>query len=283
MTFLPIDTGANAVPQTIVDAIALNDRFEGIRDTLGIGGYYGMGWLPVGTAFEYHSANSIKTTSDVDLTSLLQEGDKITWEHGTTGGDRFGWISFIDYDDTVANRTYIEIIGDTVLDEAVVADSVGISRIANPFGFPTDPNFGRIEQVNSSDYSQDVVSDTTWYHIAFGSQTIVVPKGRWDLQYLVTVAPRLSSVTTHNNFVQEVALGTSAIANRLALSSRVSGSTSGFHYETLEANIPIHITAQTTYFLQSRMRISVSSGSPQIRILGGSALPTRLIATPAYK
>jgi len=276
-------------PHTFVDGTPaigaeVNANFDKIIDeSYTTIGHAFNGWFSSPATVEYNSANSIKTTSDVDLTSLLQEGDKITWEHGTTGGDRFGWISFIDYNDTVANRTYIEIIGDEALDEAVVADSVGISRIANPFGFPTDPDFGRIEQVNSTDYSQDVVSDITWYHIAFGSQTIVVPKGRWNLQYLVSVAPRLSNVTTHNNFVQEVALGTSATANRLALSSRVSGSTSGFHYETLEANIPIQITAQTTYFLQSRMRISVSTGSPQIRILGGSTLPTRLIATPAYK
>jgi hypothetical protein len=129
-------------PHTFVDGTPaigaeVNANFDKIIDeSYTTIGHAFNGWFSSPATFEYHSANSIKTTSDVDLTSLLQEGDKITWEHGTTGGDRFGWISFIDYDDTVANRTYIEIIGDEVLDEAVVADSVGISRVANPYGWP---------------------------------------------------------------------------------------------------------------------------------------------------
>jgi len=131
-------------PHTFVDGTPaigaeVNANFDKIIDeSYTTIGHAFNGWFSSPATVEYHSANSIKTTSDVDLTSLLQEGDKITWEHGTTGGDRFGWISFPDYDDTVANRSYIEIIGDEVLDEPVVADSIGVSRIENPFGFPAE-------------------------------------------------------------------------------------------------------------------------------------------------
>jgi len=289
MIFLPIDTGANAVPQTIVDAIALNDRFEGIRDTLGIGGYYGMGWLPVGTAFEYHSANSIKTTSDVDLTSLLQEGDKITWEHGTTGGDRFGWISFVDYDDTVANRTYIEIIGDEVLDEAVVADSVGISRIANPFGFPQDPDFGQIT-AKTGGASQVSPSENVWYNLG-GS--ISIPRGRWLLAYSTNAAGTRGDVSATGTYIVDLRLGLStsssgdpsSFANgfsfgRVSQDIRFSSNTITRNSASTEVGRSATYTAtsaQTIYLNASSARSDASSIT-----LGGTS-SSFITATPAYK
>jgi len=95
------------------------------------------GWIDlVGASLQYNDANAFQTTTDVDLTSTLQVGNKIRWEHGTTGGVRYGIVTARDYDSTVADKTYIEVIGDEILNETVELDSIGVSRVANPEGFP---------------------------------------------------------------------------------------------------------------------------------------------------
>jgi len=142
MTFPEVSTGVNAIPSNIIDAVELNERFTNIRDIFGVSGYYGKGWIPVEPSggFEFHATNAIKTISDINLTGDLRVGDKITWTHTPTGGDRFGIITRINHNSTVANRTYIEIFGFTVLDESVVANTVGISRVAFPAGWISDYN-----------------------------------------------------------------------------------------------------------------------------------------------
>ncbi len=95
------------------------------------------GWNPftAGVALEFNSSNSLRTTTNVNLSSLIQVGDKIRWEHSTTGGVRYGTVSVSNYNSTVTNRHYIEIVGSTVLNETVVANSIGYSRYVNPLGF----------------------------------------------------------------------------------------------------------------------------------------------------
>jgi len=147
MTFPEVSTGVNAIPSNIIDAVELNERFTNIRDIFGVSGYYGKGWIPVEPSggFEFHATNAIKTISDINLTGDLRIGDKITWTHNPTGGDRFGIITLINHNSTVANRTYIEIFGSTALDESVVANTVGVSRMTNPIGWSDTIDFLDLE------------------------------------------------------------------------------------------------------------------------------------------
>lgn len=126
-------------PGTGIRSSQTNTNFDDVFDVFEEDAYLAKGWFAVDNAsFEYNSANSIKTTSDVDVTGLIQVGDKITFEQATDG-EKFFFITAIDYNSTVANRTYIELYGGTNYDvdnEAITADTVGFSRIANPYGYP---------------------------------------------------------------------------------------------------------------------------------------------------
>lgn len=125
---------------TDAKASQVNTNFTDVIDIIEDDGYISQGWFLFDNAsFEYNDSSSLKTTADIDLTSVIQKGDKITWEHSTTTGDRFGYVIDIDYNSTVTNRTWIKIGGGTdyaVLNESLVSNSVGISRIQNPMSFP---------------------------------------------------------------------------------------------------------------------------------------------------
>jgi hypothetical protein len=283
MTFLPIDTGTPAVPQNIVDAIELNDRFEGLVDTLSLMGYYAKGWIPVSIdgGFEYNTENSIRTGSDIDLTSTIKEGDKITWEHGTTGGDRFGWVSFIDYNVTVANRTYIEIIGNTVLDEAIVSTSIGVSRIANPDGWPQDPNFGAVTFTAGGS-----ISTTSASIVQLGSVQISVPRGRWRVS-LSSVGGVRNAGGAQNNLVGRLGLSTSTSSITFSSTTRwwrtrVNTATSELR-NLMPYTIPefsFQPTSTTILYLVG----SADSGTETFGSIG-SSIGSELVLTarPAYK
>lgn len=136
------------------------------------------GWIDlVGASLEYNSVNSVKTTTDVDLTNDIQVGDKITWEHGTTSGIRYGVIIKIDYDSTVANRTYIEVYSGTdyaVLNEVILANSIKFSRIGNPLGYPhwfTDTN------LNFVGFSTMTITSVTYQY-----RRVKFEKNTWYVQ-----------------------------------------------------------------------------------------------------
>ena len=127
-------------PGTGIRSSQTNTNFDDVFDVFEEDAYLAKGWFAVDNAsFEYHASNAIKTTSDIDLTVILQAGDKITFEQATDG-EKFGFVTAIDYNSTVANRTYIEVYGGTDYDvdnEAITADTVGFSRGRAPYGWPS--------------------------------------------------------------------------------------------------------------------------------------------------
>lgn len=167
-------------PGTGIRSSQTNTNFDNVFDVFEEDAYLAKGWFAIDNAsFEYNSANSIKTTSDIDVTGLIQVGDKITFEQATDG-EKFFFITAIDYNSTVANRTYIEVYGGTDYDvdnEAITADTVGLSRIKAPFGFPLNPNKWSIKFVSTS---SDLVTTSTSYG-SFAS--INVPAGIFHLTY----------------------------------------------------------------------------------------------------
>lgn len=123
---------------------AVENEVTALKDKVGIDGdtdkdsidyMLFTGWLPIrGASLEYNSATSFKTTTDVDLTSDIQVGDKITFEQSST--EKFAIVTAIDYDSTVADRTYIQVMGDSVANSAITAGTVGFSRAVRPSKFP---------------------------------------------------------------------------------------------------------------------------------------------------
>lgn len=84
------------------------------------------------TGFEYQSTIGIKTSTDIDLTSFLGRGDKIRMEQVTTGVT-FWNVKNINYNSTVANRTYIEFEQSGVANNVI--NSVEFSKNITPSGF----------------------------------------------------------------------------------------------------------------------------------------------------
>ena len=124
---------------TLAKASEVNANFTDLLNEFEDNGYIAKGWIAIDNAsFEYHASNAIKTTADVDLTGLLQVGDKLTFEQATDG-EKFFFITAIDYNSTVANRTYVQLAAGTDYDvdnEAITANTLGFSRKERPWGFP---------------------------------------------------------------------------------------------------------------------------------------------------
>jgi hypothetical protein len=123
------------VPTTVAKASEVNTNFDNVFGVYDTTGYLFDGWFALaGASLEYNAAESLKTTTDVDLTSDIQVGDKITFEQSST--EKFAIVTAINYNSTVANRTYIQVMGDTVANSAITAGTVGFSRAVRPSKFP---------------------------------------------------------------------------------------------------------------------------------------------------
>ena len=123
------------VPTTVAKASEVNTNFDNVFGVYDTTGYLFDGWFALaGASLEYNSATSFKTTTDVDLTSDIQVGDKITFEQSST--EKFAIVTAINYNSTVANRTYIQVMGDSVANSAITAGTVGFSRAVRPSKFP---------------------------------------------------------------------------------------------------------------------------------------------------
>jgi hypothetical protein len=91
----------------------------------------GWNWI-YQAEFIYNDTQSIKTTSAVDLTSMLSIGDKIQTNQVTTG-ITYWQIQFIDYNSTVANRTYIKFTRTGYTNNTI--NSVEYSKNLIPSGY----------------------------------------------------------------------------------------------------------------------------------------------------
>jgi hypothetical protein len=247
------------------------------------------GWNALSEAnVEFNTTKSIKTTTDIDLTSILQEGDKLTFNQ-STGGTKYFWISDINYNSTVANRTYIELISnDTVANQAITLNSVKFSRIANPLGFPVDPTWGQVT-AKTGGSSQATPTQNVWYNLG-GS--ISLPKGRWLLEYNAGIAiERDTSAATAIILEGRAGLSTSSsgdpssFANgvywkRIAQDIRYSSST------ITKNNLAGIVTASAYYTATSAQTIHLNfstSRTDATLLIGGSVVSSFITATPAYK
>ena len=139
MTFTPPDVTHTFAPTQRSSSSEVNTNYDDIVEQFLLGTYNSNGWR-VGT-FElvYNSSNSLESATDVDLTSLLEPGMKITFEQATNG-EYMGFITHVDYDTTVSNRSYVEVFvydQTDIVDESLLVDTLGFSRQSLPEGFPT--------------------------------------------------------------------------------------------------------------------------------------------------
>jgi hypothetical protein len=250
----------------------VNSNFDKVFDeNFTVAGYTYFGWWRFGNGLEYNDSNAFQSVSDVDLTTILQEGDKIRWFHDPTNTQKYGWVSHIDYDDTVANRSYVEVIGDTVLDETVELDSIGVSRIANPFGWPQDPDFGAVIFTSGANITQSSPASGTWYDIS--TSATVVPKGRWRVFFGVNVV----GTATQTIWTTVSTSATSKTINSLSVRSQQTTTGTLIDYHSGEADITV--SSSTTYYLISKVD---TSGATGIRHHGGDG-QTVMKFTPLYK
>jgi microcystin-dependent protein len=125
------------VPTTVAKSSEVNTNFDNAFAPYDTTGYLYDGWFALaGGSLEYNSADSVKTTADINLTEDIQVGDKVTFEQSST--EKFFTVIAIDYNLTVANRTYIQLAGTTsVANSAITANTVGFSRYERPYKYPT--------------------------------------------------------------------------------------------------------------------------------------------------
>jgi microcystin-dependent protein len=135
MTITKPNKTYNFVPSTVAKALEVNTNFDnafGVYDTTG---YLYDGWFALsGATLEYHSADAVKGTAMVNLTDDIQIGDKLTFEQSST--EKFFTVININYNTTVANRTYIQLSGDSVANSAIPISTVGFSRLGRPSKYP---------------------------------------------------------------------------------------------------------------------------------------------------
>ena len=123
------------VATTVAKSAEVNTNFDNAFSMYDTDGYLYSGWFTLaGASLEFNSSDSVKTTADINLTGKIQVGDKMTFENP---GEKFFTVITINYNSTVANRTYIQLSGNTVANSAISANSVGLSRYARPLKYPT--------------------------------------------------------------------------------------------------------------------------------------------------
>ena len=213
MTFFEVETGNPAVPNNIVDANELNDRFSAIVDSLQFNAYLGQAWMPMeisGINFDYNTANSI--TSDSNLTAVVQVGDKITFEQATDG-EYFAFVTKIDWDTTVAGKTYIELFvyqQNDIEDEDITGGTVGLSRAKNPWGFPLDePGWSVVFTSGSG------ISTTSSSFVQMGSVQLALPAGAYNIN-VRSVGGVRNAGGAQNNLVGRLALSEATTSGAIA-------------------------------------------------------------------
>lgn len=162
----------NFVSTTVAKAGEVNDNFDDAFGVYGTNGYLFAGWCaPDGFSIEFHASNQIKTTANVNLTGIIQKGDRVTFENPT---EKFFIVDAINYNITVPNRTTITLIGNTVTNSAINQNTVGFSRELRPKGFnigldlwPVGSIYTSVVNTNPSAYFGG-----TW--VAFGAGRTLV-------------------------------------------------------------------------------------------------------------
>lgn len=282
MTFFEVETGNQAVLNNIVDANELNDRFSAIVDSLQYNAYLGQAWMPMeidGTTFEYNTANSI--TSDSNLTAVVQPGDKITFEQ-ETDGEYFAFVTKIDWDTTVADKTYIELFvyqQNAIEDEDITGGTVGLSRAKNPWGFPLDEAGWSIVVRNTSELSQSSPTLGNWINL--GSLSITIPAGLFDISYMVALYSGAASSTGRQAWVT-LSTGTSSETDSDFTGIQWQDGATGTQRTagTIFRRKNLSLASQTIMYLNARL-VTGAGTSDNIQFKGNIS-PTLLRATIAY-
>jgi hypothetical protein len=274
-------TSVSANDNTIPSAKAVKTALDLKTDT--------TGWVDLPNVFVYQATNAIKTNNGVDYTIILQEGNKLTFNQAT-GGTKYFWISVINYNSTVSGETYIELISsNSVANQAITTNTTRFSRVAQPFGFPTDPTWGQI-QAKTGSQIQEPPTQNVWYNLG-GS--ISLPAGRWQLGFSTTGTVSRGDISATTSIILDMRFGLSTTSSgdpssfvngyyfhRLATDTRFSANTitrnilstpfaiSGFYTAT---------SAQTIYLNASTSR--TDAGLIQL----GGVTSSFITATPAYR
>lgn len=279
MTFFEVETGNQAVPNNIVDANELNDRFSAIVDSLQYNAYLGQAWMPMeidGTTFEYNTANSI--TSDSNLTAVIQPRDKITFEQ-ETDGEYFAFVTKIDWDTTVADKTYIELFvyeQNAIEDEDITGGTVGLSRAKNPWGWPKDIHLVHLslsltanQTITSGAINFDSFNAGTLFQFPYNTstKTFTAP---FDMTGIATVALRINSPSDNQRYGVQYAFTGTAGGTLL-----IQGAASGTNNQDLGSSLAFRMQRGDTLICNANFGASGtidSSSSLSRLVIQGTAI-----------
>ena len=212
--------------------------------------YVGMfnGITPL-SAMEYHSADDpiyvMKTTTDLNLTSVLSVGMRIRVTQAT-GGTKWFIIHAIDYNSTVASRTAITMNGGVdfnLENEAISSPAYSMMKV--PYGFNPAINKWRLEAVVETEQSW-ASPNTAWKTIT----SLAIPIGEWKIRGYADAGFIANALTWD---IVQVALSTSSssatdndLVDDSSMQLAVAGEQSikGFSVEKI-----ITLAAKTTYYL----------------------------------
>lgn len=219
-------------------------------------------WTSIVFNLEYHSADDptyqMKTTTDVDLTDTIGVGMKIKLTND--GSTKYFFITGIDYNSTVANRTVITMYGGTdydLVNSAITNPYYSTHRA--PFGFPLQDEKWTYVITDTTFRSQGSPVQNRWYNWLSAN----IPIGSWsELRYkaMVGVDRSLSTgVTTIYTTLSTANNSESDPDFTMASGSGTSTSDSDFCVATHRQGKIISLTSKTTYYLN--LKTSSASAS----------------------
>jgi hypothetical protein len=143
------------------------------------------GWIP------YSAVTPTRTSADdptyviqfagVDLTGIMSVGMRVKWTQNSTV--RYGIVTAIAF----STNTTVTIYGGTDYDVEDTGthtiSGIHYSNVKAPFGFPMDKDKWMVKVTDTTGRSQASPTQNQWYNL--GSISIVVPIGKWDIDYSV--------------------------------------------------------------------------------------------------
>lgn len=222
------------------------------------------GWVPVGAALAYSSADgpTFVATTASDLRAYLGPGDRIRLTQTT--------VKYFIVTAIAAGTVTLYGGTDYVLANAAIT-AVSFSKAKSPIGFNTDPAKWTEVLSDTTDQSRVAAAQFTFYNP--GSLSLALPIGAWEVWYEVNAAVTVAAhivvtLSTANNTQSDSELTSWFYVNVAATQGTL-----------LSRRKFITVAAKTSYFLNTR---TVDNNTPTLSYLGSTQGATTIRARCAY-
>lgn len=241
------------------------------------------GWIPVADTWTYSSIDNPTgvITIPTNGTTTYSVGMRIKFTNN--GATHYGIITAV----SATTLTYLGEISptsasagggtamlNTFTNSAIT--NVYYSHWKNPYGFPADPRSWTIETIDTSQRSQSLPVDGTWYNI--GSVKITVPIGAWRVGYQATFRASKTTSTAVNGYTTLSTGAATESDTRLSAYFEIDGASGNLALYTATAkNRNLVLAAKTDYFLNMK-----SSTTSSAIVFENSIEPAVITATSNY-